>query len=179
MLSMPAPSLVRELLAHVEHAGVPALTGERWQRSQERFVAGELASSLPAALGPAASGSPQATLPQASAAAVCAAAAPCPKPWPRRQNRRGQPPVRPQSSWPAARHLRLRSQFFFSLAPSILRRCAAASSVGERGRGRPLLLVPGGIDEPKFRRQAVRGPAAAGNSRSLVSARTTRTFSLR
>ena len=53
--------------------------------------------------------SQQATRPQASAAAVCAAAAPCPKPWPRRQNRRGLPPVRPQSSWPAARHLRLRS----------------------------------------------------------------------
>ena len=62
MLSMPAPSLVRELLAHVEHAGVvlvrellahvehaggQALTVERWQRSQEHFVAGELASSLP------------------------------------------------------------------------------------------------------------------------------------
>ena len=53
--------------------------------------------------------SQQATRPQASAAAVCAAAAPCPKPWPRRQNRRGLPPVRPQSSWPAARHLRLRN----------------------------------------------------------------------
>jgi hypothetical protein len=78
MLSMPAPGLVRELLAHVEHAGIvllfrdllahvehagvvlvrellahvehaggQALTVERWQRSQEHFVAGELASSLP------------------------------------------------------------------------------------------------------------------------------------
>jgi hypothetical protein len=65
MLSMPAPSLVRDLIAHVEHAGVVlvrellaheqhagvrALTGERSQRSQERFVAGELASSLPSSV---------------------------------------------------------------------------------------------------------------------------------